>query len=93
MVQTHQLPADFRFHDLRHYYASYLINKKLDIKTVQTRCGMWSGSRRPQSIRIANRGRTWMRRRGAALDGAMLGRSQAFAASCGKRVLSLRCLP
>lgn len=31
------LPDNFRFHDLRHYYASLLISQGLDIKTVQTR--------------------------------------------------------
>jgi integrase len=31
------LPADFRIHDLRHYFASLLIASGLDIKTVQAR--------------------------------------------------------
>jgi integrase len=31
------LPEGFRFHDLRHYYASLLINSKLDVKVVQVR--------------------------------------------------------
>jgi integrase len=31
------LPEDFRFHDLRHYYASLLIASGLDVKTVQHR--------------------------------------------------------
>lgn len=31
------LPAGFRFHDLRHYYASLLISSGLDVKVVQTR--------------------------------------------------------
>ncbi|WP_402843719.1 tyrosine-type recombinase/integrase [Microbacterium sp. GXS0129] len=31
------LPEDFRFHDLRHYFASLLIAAGLDIKTVQKR--------------------------------------------------------
>lgn len=31
------LPAGFRFHDLRHYYASLLIASGADIKVVQTR--------------------------------------------------------
>lgn len=31
------LPSGFRFHDLRHYFASLLIGAGLDIKTVQTR--------------------------------------------------------
>lgn len=31
------LPEGFRFHDLRHFYASLLIAANLDIKTVQTR--------------------------------------------------------
>jgi integrase len=31
------LPADFRFHDLRHYLASLLIGSGLDVKVVQHR--------------------------------------------------------
>ncbi|MGI8949202.1 MAG: tyrosine-type recombinase/integrase [Ornithinimicrobium sp.] len=31
------LPEDFRFHDLRHYYASLLIASGLDVKVVQAR--------------------------------------------------------
>ncbi len=31
------LPEGFRFHDLRHYYASLLISSGLDVKVVQTR--------------------------------------------------------
>jgi integrase len=31
------LPEDFRFHDLRHFYASLLIASGLDVKTVQHR--------------------------------------------------------
>ncbi|WP_342216650.1 tyrosine-type recombinase/integrase, partial [Nocardia farcinica] len=31
------LPAEFSFHDLRHYVASLLIAKGADIKTVQAR--------------------------------------------------------
>ena len=31
------LPAGFRFHDLRHYYASLLISAGLDVKVVQAR--------------------------------------------------------
>jgi integrase len=31
------LPAGFRFHDLRHYFASLLIASGADIKTVQAR--------------------------------------------------------
>jgi integrase len=33
------LPDGFRFHDLRHFYASLLIHSGLDIKTVQARLG------------------------------------------------------
>jgi integrase len=36
-AQVPGLPEGFRFHDLRHYYASLLIDSKLDIKTVQAR--------------------------------------------------------
>lgn len=32
-----RLDASFRFHDLRHYFASYLISSGVDIKTVQKR--------------------------------------------------------
>jgi integrase len=35
--RVHGLPAEFRFHDLRHYFASLLIAAGCDIKTVQTR--------------------------------------------------------
>jgi integrase len=31
------LPAEFTFHDLRHYFASLLISSGADIKTVQAR--------------------------------------------------------
>ncbi|WP_231951604.1 tyrosine-type recombinase/integrase [Nocardia terpenica] len=31
------LPEEFSFHDLRHYFASLLISKKADVKTVQAR--------------------------------------------------------
>ena len=31
------LPDEFRFHDLRHYFASLLISEGLDVKTVQAR--------------------------------------------------------
>jgi integrase len=37
------LPAGFRFHDLRHYYASLLISSGLDVKVVQTRLRHTSG--------------------------------------------------
>ena len=31
------LPAEFRYHDLRHYYASLLISSGADVKVVQAR--------------------------------------------------------
>jgi integrase len=31
------LPDGFRFHDLRHYYASLLVSKGLDVKVAQAR--------------------------------------------------------
>lgn len=37
------LPADFRFHDLRHYYASMLIASGADVKVVQARLRHASG--------------------------------------------------
>ena len=42
-AQVPGLPAGFRFHDLRHYYASALIASGLDIKTVQVRMRHASG--------------------------------------------------
>lgn len=36
-TQVNGLPDGFRFHDLRHYFASLLIASSLDIKTVQVR--------------------------------------------------------
>ena len=36
-VEIEGLPAGFRFHDLRHYFASLLIASGLDVKTVQAR--------------------------------------------------------
>ena len=51
------LPDDFRFHDLRHYFASLLIASRLDVKIVQARrsiasdlgaaCAPSSGQGRP----------------------------------------------
>lgn len=35
--RAHRTSDDFRFHDLRHYYASVLIASGLDVKTVQAR--------------------------------------------------------
>jgi integrase len=32
-----ELPAGFRYHDLRHYFASLLIAQGADVKTVQAR--------------------------------------------------------
>jgi integrase len=36
------LPAGFRFHDLRHYFASLLIANGADVKTVKARLRHWS---------------------------------------------------
>jgi integrase len=35
--KVHDLPAGFRYHDLRHYFASLLIASGADVKTVQAR--------------------------------------------------------
>ena len=35
MVTVEGLPAKFRYHDLRHFYASLLISEGADIKTVE----------------------------------------------------------
>ena len=37
VVKTHELDAAFRYHDLRHYYASLLIASGADVKVVQAR--------------------------------------------------------
>lgn len=37
LPEDRRVPADFRFHDLRHVYASYLIGAGLDVKVVQKR--------------------------------------------------------
>jgi integrase len=36
-VSVEGLPPEFRFHDLRHYFASLLIASGLDVKVVQAR--------------------------------------------------------
>jgi integrase len=36
-TKVQDLPAGFRYHDLRHYFASLLIAKGADVKTVQAR--------------------------------------------------------
>jgi integrase len=41
--QVEGLPDGFRFHDLRHYYASLLISSGLDVKVVQARVRHASG--------------------------------------------------
>jgi integrase len=35
--EVRNLPAGFRYHDLRHYFASRLIADGIDVKTVQAR--------------------------------------------------------
>jgi integrase len=35
--KVEDLPAGFRYHDLRHYFASLLIDSGADVKTVQAR--------------------------------------------------------
>jgi integrase len=42
-AKVESLPAGFRFHDLRHYYASLLISSGADVKVVQTRMRHASG--------------------------------------------------
>lgn len=37
LPEDRRIPADFRFHDLRHVYASYLIGAGLDVKVVHKR--------------------------------------------------------
>ena len=42
-AQVGRRPAGFRFHDLRHFYASLLIASGADVKVVQTRMRHASG--------------------------------------------------
>jgi len=50
------LPAGFRYHDLRHYFASFLIASGADVKTVQAR--LRHASARPRSTPTATSGPT-----------------------------------
>ena len=45
------LPDGFRFHDLRHYFASLLIAAGLDVKVVQTRLPARLGGHDPEHVR------------------------------------------
>ncbi|WP_337587849.1 tyrosine-type recombinase/integrase [Serinicoccus marinus] len=75
--QVDGLPEGFRFHDLRHYFASMLIASGLDVKVVQTRL------RHASARTTARRLRPPHARLGRHLTGSRLGRARA---ACGFRL-------
>jgi integrase len=78
-AQVQGLPEGFRFHDLRHYYASLLINSKLDVKVVQARLRHASAK-----TTLDTYGHLWPdsdETTRAAIGGVMTTRSQNLAAN------------
>jgi Phage integrase family len=73
------LPDAFQFHDLRHYYASLLINSRLDVKVVQARLRHASAK-----TTLDTYGHLWPdsdETTRAAISGVITARSQNFAAT------------
>jgi integrase len=64
------LPPEFRFHDLRHYFASLLIAAGCDIKTVQARVRHGSTKTTLDTYGHRRRGRVHPRRRECCAGGA-----------------------
>jgi hypothetical protein len=78
-AQVRGLPEGFRFHDLRHFYASLLINKGLDVKVVQARLRHASAK-----TTLDTYGHLWPdsdETTRAAISGVMTTRSQNLAAN------------
>ena len=78
-AQVKGLPEGFRFHDLRHYYASLLISSGLDVKVVQARLRHASAK-----TTLDTYGHLWPdsdETTRAAIGGVMATRSQALAAN------------